>query len=99
MGFHGNGGEWVYRVPDAPVFHPTEEEFKDPMRYIQSIQSEASRWGEFLQLCSGNILQVQFTPVEHTKEFRFLSFVGICKIVPPVTPATPAAMVRFFQTI
>ena len=77
MSFHSNGGEWVYRVPDAPVFHPTEEEFKDPMRYIQSIQSEASRWGEFLQLCSQ--LQVAAGAVCTTTAYSELLLPVLCR--------------------
>ena len=44
-----------------------------------------------------NLLQVQFTPLQHTQNFCHPSFAGICKIVPPVTPATPAAMVICFH--
>ena len=32
-------------VPDAPVYYPTVEEFKDPMAYIDSIREEASLYG------------------------------------------------------
>jgi [histone H3]-trimethyl-L-lysine4 demethylase len=30
---------------EAPTYHPTEEEFRDPMTYIQSIHAEASKFG------------------------------------------------------
>jgi len=32
-------------IPDAPVYYPTVEEFKDPMAYIDSIREEASKFG------------------------------------------------------
>lgn len=32
-------------LDDAPVFHPTEEEFKDPMKYISKIRGRAEKYG------------------------------------------------------
>jgi len=32
-------------VPQAPVYHPTVEEFKNPLKYISSIRAEAERYG------------------------------------------------------
>ncbi|XP_075489903.1 putative lysine-specific demethylase JMJ16 isoform X1 [Primulina tabacum] len=32
-------------LDDAPVFHPTEEEFKDPMKYISKIRVRAEKYG------------------------------------------------------
>lgn len=34
----------VQKVPDAPVFHPTEEEFKDPASFIASIGHIAQKY-------------------------------------------------------
>eukprot|EP01117_Protostelium_nocturnum_P012548 TRINITY_DN4622_c0_g1_i3.p1 TRINITY_DN4622_c0_g1~~TRINITY_DN4622_c0_g1_i3.p1 ORF type:complete len:697 (+),score=246.78 TRINITY_DN4622_c0_g1_i3:186-2276(+) len=33
------------KLPDAPVFYPTEEEFLDPMKYIESIRERGSKYG------------------------------------------------------
>lgn len=32
-------------LPEAPVYRPTEQEFKDPMEYVRRIAPEASRYG------------------------------------------------------
>ena len=32
-------------LPEAPTFRPTEEEFKDPVAYIQKIAPEGKRYG------------------------------------------------------
>ena len=32
-------------VKEAPVYHPTEDEFADPLRYIASIRAEAEEFG------------------------------------------------------
>ena len=36
---------WIDEVPEAPVFRPTLEEFKDPMAYIAKIRAQAAPWG------------------------------------------------------
>lgn len=34
-----------HSLPEAPVYRPTEQEFKDPMEFIRKIAPEASRYG------------------------------------------------------
>lgn len=34
-----------HALPEAPVFRPTEAEFRDPMQYIRSISERASKFG------------------------------------------------------
>lgn len=39
-------GQFVFKVPpEAPVFEPTSEEFKDPLKYIAKIRSKALETG------------------------------------------------------
>lgn len=35
----------MYDLEEAPVYKPTEEEWKDPVEYIKKIQPEASKFG------------------------------------------------------
>ena len=34
-----------FGIPEAPVFRPTEEEFRDPMGYMRKIAPEGSKYG------------------------------------------------------
>jgi hypothetical protein len=36
---------WIADVGEAPTFHPTREEFADPLEYIASIQAVAAKYG------------------------------------------------------
>ncbi|KAL9235582.1 hypothetical protein vseg_010328 [Gypsophila vaccaria] len=36
---------WLKAVPVAPEFHPSEQEFEDPIGYILKIEGEAARYG------------------------------------------------------
>ncbi|SMR56609.1 unnamed protein product [Zymoseptoria tritici ST99CH_3D1] len=35
----------LFDIPNAPVFRPTEEEFRDPMEYMRKIAPEGSKYG------------------------------------------------------
>lgn len=37
--------EWIDKVPECPVYHPTEVEFEDPFLYLRSIGSDAAKYG------------------------------------------------------
>ena len=34
-----------FDIPEAPTYHPTAAEFKDPFTYIMKIYSQASKYG------------------------------------------------------
>lgn len=35
----------VQGIPSAPTFYPTEEEFADPLKYINSVRAEGEKCG------------------------------------------------------
>lgn len=35
----------LFGIPDAPMFRPTEEEFRDPMEYVRKIAPEGRKYG------------------------------------------------------
>ncbi|XP_076901773.1 lysine-specific demethylase JMJ13-like [Bidens hawaiensis] len=37
--------EWMNQITECPVYHPSVEEFEDPLRYFQQIAPEASKYG------------------------------------------------------
>ncbi|KAJ0682905.1 putative transcription factor & chromatin remodeling JUMONJI family [Helianthus annuus] len=37
--------EWTNQITECPVYHPSDEEFEDPLRYFQQIAPEASKYG------------------------------------------------------
>lgn len=48
---------WIKNIPECPVFKPTEEEFGDPLVYLQKIAPVASQYGDLLHLfCIENTL-------------------------------------------
>eukprot|EP01018_Ginkgo_biloba_P002898 Gb_02799 [translate_table: standard] len=36
---------WIDNIPSCPVFYPTKEEFEDPLAYLSTIASQASKYG------------------------------------------------------
>ncbi|KAK4761644.1 hypothetical protein SAY87_029528 [Trapa incisa] len=43
--FHMKDLDWIEKIPECPVYHPSKEEFDDPLVYVQKIAPEASRYG------------------------------------------------------
>jgi histone demethylase JARID1 len=39
------GGSQFLHVPEGPVYHPSEEEFLNPLQYIAAIRPEAEKYG------------------------------------------------------
>ena len=37
--------EWTSKIPECPVYHPSEQEFENPLVYLQKIAPEASKFG------------------------------------------------------
>ena len=43
--FYSEVANWMSQTSDAPVFHPTQEEWEKPMAFIRSIRPQAERYG------------------------------------------------------
>ncbi|KAL5724878.1 hypothetical protein ACHQM5_008087 [Ranunculus cassubicifolius] len=43
--FHTSDLEWIDKIEECPVYHPTMEEFEDPLIYLQKIAPIASKFG------------------------------------------------------
>ncbi|XP_022963867.1 lysine-specific demethylase JMJ706-like isoform X2 [Cucurbita moschata] len=43
--FHCSDLEWINKIPECPVYHPSKEEFEDPLVYLQKIAPDASSYG------------------------------------------------------
>lgn len=43
--FNTNDLDWTDKIPECPVYHPTKDEFDDPLVYLEKIAPEASKYG------------------------------------------------------
>ncbi|KAA8533469.1 hypothetical protein F0562_031097 [Nyssa sinensis] len=43
--FYTADSEWTDKMSECPVYHPSKEEFGDPLVYVQKIAPEASKYG------------------------------------------------------
>lgn len=37
--------DWIEKIPECPVFHPTKEEFENPLEYLQKISPVGVKYG------------------------------------------------------
>lgn len=37
--------EWINKIPECPIYSPSEQEFEDPMLYLHKIAPEAYKYG------------------------------------------------------
>ncbi|KAI7883965.1 hypothetical protein K492DRAFT_205018 [Lichtheimia hyalospora FSU 10163] len=58
----------IFGLQEAPTYYPTELEFKDPIRYIQSIRPEAEKFG-IVKIVPPDTYKPGFAI--DTKDFRF----------------------------
>lgn len=42
--------EWTHKIPECPLYHPSEQEFRDPFLYLQKIAPHASKFGMLLKI-------------------------------------------------
>jgi len=90
--FHVSVAKWMGRMPEAPVFHPTPEEWKKPMAYIRKIRPEAEPFGK-IRIIVVKQLYSRLAAVLKPVSMRRLCCAGICKIIPPMTSSVPASTV------
>ncbi|GAA0166326.1 histone modifying enzyme [Lithospermum erythrorhizon] len=43
--FESSDFEWIEKIPECPVYYPTNKDFEDPLVYLQKISPEASKYG------------------------------------------------------
>ncbi|XP_057746170.1 lysine-specific demethylase JMJ13-like [Arachis stenosperma] len=67
-----NDLEWISKIPECPVYHPSEKEFKNPLIYLQKIAPEASKFG-ICKIVSPVIASIPADVVltKENKNFRF----------------------------
>ncbi|GFZ15963.1 transcription factor jumonji (jmj) family protein [Actinidia rufa] len=70
--FDRTDSEWIDKVSECPVYHPSKEEFEDPFDYLQCIAPEASKYG----ICKIVSPLSSFVPAgrvlkKETRDFKF----------------------------
>ncbi len=88
---HASVADWMGRTADAPIFHPTQEEWENPMAFIRSIRPRAELHGERLRTFA-RACDVRSAALPALPE-RLPTLAGICKIIPPTTSTVPASRV------
>ena len=58
VNFYSKVADWMSHTSDAPIFHPTQEEWEKPMAFMRSIRPQAERHGGLL-LTTGKSLRVR----------------------------------------
>ena len=74
-------GQEIASIPPGAVYHPTVEEFKDPLVYIAKIRKEVRHGGSVLD--RSNNLIILFAHHLIRSSSPQAEQYGICKVVPP----------------
>lgn len=58
-----NGEEWINKIPECPVYSPSEQEFEDPLVYLHKIAFEAYKYGiyDILFIIDKNLMRSFYT--------------------------------------
>ncbi|KAJ4845757.1 hypothetical protein Tsubulata_047053 [Turnera subulata] len=64
--------EWTDKIPDCPVYHPSIEEFEEPLNFIKKISVEASNYG----ICKiVSPLEASVPAAEVLKDLEFSTYI------------------------